>query len=84
MICRILQIRILSRYRYFCGHIGCFHICCCSFPLHITNRIVRFEVDLVNTILVNEDTVEVEFDRETYVVSAIPQVSEETYASRTR
>lgn len=65
---RILQIH-LSRYRYFCGHIGCFYICCCSFPLHVANWIVRFEVDLVNTILVNKDTVEVEFDRKTYIIS---------------
>jgi hypothetical protein len=61
---RILQIHNLSR-RNLCGHIWRLYFRCRSLSLHLANWIARRKVDLVNTIFVDQDTVEVEFDGKT-------------------
>lgn len=64
MVVHILHNIILSGYLDR-GYVGCLYIGGCALFLHVSDRVVGLEVDLVNTVLVNHDAVEVEFDRKT-------------------
>ena len=61
---RILQFHHLS-HRDLGGYIGCIYFRCRSLSLHFANWIARREVDLVNSVLVDQNAVEVELDRKT-------------------
>lgn len=48
-----------------CGNTRSLDVGCLAGLLHVLDRVLGLEVDLVDTVLVDKDTVEVEFDGET-------------------